>query len=144
MDLAFGTTVSTREFDPYGRLSSLSSPQVKEFSTVHDSLRSALGIMIWDFDFRALEHADQTFAAFFFVLFTCAVIFVLLVSLTADYLIRRPNPWGEYEEKTYFTNNRNTEQYATRTRLDKTERSSRRYGTTTKCIDSSYSAVHAA
>ncbi|XP_025414980.1 polycystin-2-like isoform X2 [Sipha flava] len=57
--------------------------QVKGFSTVNDSLLSALRILMRDFDFRSLEHVDQSFTTFFFVLFTCMVIFVLLTMLVA-------------------------------------------------------------
>lgn len=71
-------------------------PQVKGFSTVNDSFLSALRILMRDFDFQTLQHLDQTFVTFFFVLFTCVVIFVLLVSFVGSSTVNTvpPTRWS--------------------------------------------------
>ncbi|XP_050055561.1 polycystin-2-like [Aphis gossypii] len=57
--------------------------QVKGFSTMYDSVLSSLRILMRDFDYRTLQDADAWFTTFFFVFFTCVVIFVLLTMLVA-------------------------------------------------------------
>jgi len=58
----------------------LSPPnQVKGFSTIYDSVLSSLRILMRDFDYKTLQDANAWFTMFFFVFFTCVVIFVLLV-----------------------------------------------------------------
>ncbi|XP_060854268.1 polycystin-2 isoform X1 [Rhopalosiphum padi] len=57
--------------------------QVKGFSTMYDSVLSSLRILMRDFDYRTLQDVDAWFTTFFFVFFTCVVIFVLLTMLVA-------------------------------------------------------------
>ncbi|XP_060854271.1 polycystin-2 isoform X2 [Rhopalosiphum padi] len=61
----------------------LSVGRVKGFSTMYDSVLSSLRILMRDFDYRTLQDVDAWFTTFFFVFFTCVVIFVLLTMLVA-------------------------------------------------------------
>ncbi|XP_050527433.1 polycystic kidney disease 2-like 2 protein isoform X2 [Daktulosphaira vitifoliae] len=57
--------------------------QVEGFSTISDSLMSALRILMRDFDYHSVAHIKQGLTTFFFITFTCIVIFVLLTMLMA-------------------------------------------------------------
>eukprot|EP00102_Acyrthosiphon_pisum_P011655 XP_008180466.2 PREDICTED: polycystin-2-like isoform X2 [Acyrthosiphon pisum] len=61
----------------------LSVGRVKGFSTIYDSVLSSLRILMRDFDYKTLQDADAWFTTFFFVFFTCVMIFVLLTMLVA-------------------------------------------------------------
>ncbi|XP_050444464.1 polycystic kidney disease 2-like 1 protein isoform X2 [Adelges cooleyi] len=57
--------------------------QVEGFSTVGNSLMSAMRILVRDFDYRSIEHVDQTLTTIFFNMYTCVVVFVFLTMLVA-------------------------------------------------------------